>query len=405
MGVRTFPALGFDPAPGVPAALHAQARAADRAARALAGAATAADRLTPQWEGAAAEAFRAGTDPLPGDLGRAAAAHGTLARELSGYAQELVGRQRRAAELESRAAALATGRSPVLVDELEAVIAAARRLLGEHRAEAARAAARIRAAASDPPYRSPGLLARIEDRVRGWVAAHADTLGAIAGDLRGVSMVAGTVSLVPGFAFLAPVAVAAGSVAIGLEAAVVAATGRGSWSGLALDATVTVLPTGPSARLVRAVPGVARGLKAVNRAVPAGARGWIFRATRTLPEGITAEQLAAAAARIRSGAHGLSADVVVQGSRAAHSARAASDVDVGLRVSPQRYEQLLRECFGDAPAREAATNAAERGRIFWRHAGLGPLHHALEEDLGRKVDLAIIKQGGRFDNEPWVPVR
>ena len=56
MGVRTFPALGFDPAPGSPAALLAQAREADRAARALAGAAAAAGRLDAGWQGGAAEA-------------------------------------------------------------------------------------------------------------------------------------------------------------------------------------------------------------------------------------------------------------------------------------------------------------------------------------------------------------
>ena len=96
MGVRTFPALGFDPAPGSPAALLAQAREADRAARALAGAAAAAGRLDARshgaagrWQGAAADAFRDHARELPGDLGRAAAAHGTLARELSAYAEAL----------------------------------------------------------------------------------------------------------------------------------------------------------------------------------------------------------------------------------------------------------------------------------------------------------------------------
>ena len=499
MGVRTFPALGFDPAPGSPAALLEQAREADRAARALSGAAVAAGRLDARWRGQAAEAYRARTEELPVDLGRAAAAHGALARELSAYAEGVAARQLRAADLEERAAALraragalavvrhaapaggpgwaggsrwaggpgragapvptragtgagAGGRSsgrvgagigsPVgrtvgsgpgggagqgavgwaggaaaahdpdgaaaaaaraVAAELEDVIAAARRLLGEHRADAADAATRIRAAATDPPYRRPGGLQRLRDRVRGWIAAHAEVLTQIARGLRLASMVLGTASLVPGFQFLAPAAIALGTAAVAIDAGVVWATGRGSWSGLALDATLTVLPTGRVARAIQAGPAATRGLKAVNRAIPATARGRVFRAVGNLPEGITAEQLAAAAARIRSGARGLTGDVVVQGSRAGHSARAASDIDFGLRVPPEQYDRLIGEFFGDAGS-EARTNAVARGRIFSRHAGLKELRAALEIDLDRKVDLAVIKRGGLFDNEPWLRV-
>jgi hypothetical protein len=148
---------------------------------------------------------------------------------------------------------------------------------------------------------------------------------------------------------------------------------------------------------------VGRALKAANRAVPAGVRGRIFRTVRNLPEGISADQLAAAAARIRSGAGGLTGDVVVQGSRAGHSARVTSDIDFGLRVTPAHYDKLIEDFFGDRPG-EAHANALARGRIFYYRAGLRPLHDALEEDLGRKVGLAIIKRGGLFDNEPWLRV-
>ena len=432
MAMRTFPALGFDPAPGSPAALLAQAREADRAARALAGAAAAASRLGARWQGSAADAYRDHTRELPADLTRAAAAHGTLARELTAYADELATRQLHAADLEDRAAALrarvaglAFTRQAALVgagagssddgapsraaaaravaDELEAVIIEARRLLSDHRTETAQAAARIRAAAGDAPYRQPGLLERIRDRVRGWIAAHAEVLTQIARGLRLASMVLGTASLVPGFQFLAPTAITLGAAAVAIDAGVVWATGRGSWQGLAVDATVTALPTGPVARMVRAVPGVTRGLKAINRAIPAAFRGRVFRAVGNLPEGVTADQLAAAAARIRSTARGLTGDVVVQGSRAGHSARAGSDIDFGLRVPPAEYDKLIADFFGDR-ATEARTNAVARGRIFSRHAGLAALRAALQTDLDRKVDLAVIKRGGLFDNEPWLRV-
>jgi uncharacterized protein YukE len=416
MSVRTFPALGFDPAPGSPAALLAQAREADRAARALAGAATAAGRLSAQWSGDAAAEYRSQSRDLPRDLGLAAAAHGTLARELTTFADDLTGRQSRAAALESRADSLRATAGGALADpevaararhalaELETVLAEARRLLGEHRAAAAGAATRIRAAAADPPYRKPGLLARARDSVRGWITGHADTLTRISRVLRGISAALGTLSLVPGFQFLAPVAIATGAVAIAIDAAVTASAGRGDWPGLALDAALTALPTGPATRALRSLPGAERALKAANRAVPAAVRGRIFRTVRNLPEGITPDQLTAAASRIRAGAPGLTGDVVVQGSRAGHSAHAASDIDIGLRVDPAHYDRLIADFFGPEPTREAAVNAVTRGRIFWRHAGLKQLRTALESDLGRKVDLSIIKRGGLFDNEPWLRV-
>ena len=456
MAMRTFPALGFDPAPGSPSAVLAQARDADRAGRALAGAAVAAGRLDARWRGAAAEAYRDHTRELPGDLGRAAAAHGTLARELASYADDLATRQLRAADLEDRAAALraragaigvsrqaalvgaggsgspvvrstggwaasgpgragagwapaddggdaAAAAARAVAAELDAVITEARRLLRDHRTHAAGVAARIRAAAADPPYREPGLLERLRNRARDWIAAHAEVLTQIARGLRLASMVLGTASLVPGFQFLAPAAIALGTGAVAIDAGIAWATGRGSWSGLLGDATLTVLPTGPVARAVRAVPGVARGLKTVNHAIPAAFRGRVFRAVGNLPEGVTADQLAAAAARIRSTSRGLTADVVVQGSRAGHSARAGSDIDFGLRVMPDEYDRLIDDFFGDRTT-EARSNAVARGRIFSRHAGLKELRAALETDLDRKVDLAVIKRGGMFDNEPWLRV-
>jgi hypothetical protein len=299
--------------------------------------------------------------------------------------------------------AQAAAAARAVADELEAVIAQARRLLSDHRAHAAGAAARIRAAAGDPPYRKPGLLERIRDRARAWIAANAEVLTQIARGLRLASMVLGTASLVPGFQFLAPAAIAVGTAAVAVDAGIVWATGRGSWSGLATDATLTVLPAGPVARAVRTVPGVARGLKAVNRAIPPAFRGTVFRAVGNLPEGVTADQLAAAARRIRSTARGLTGDVVVQGSRAGHSAKAGSDIDFGLRVPPAEYDRLIKDFFGDAST-EARTNAVARGRIFSRHAGLRQLRSALETDLDRKVDLAVIKRGGLFDNEPWLRV-
>ena len=299
MGVRTFPALGFDPAPGSPAALLAQAREADRAARALAGRRPRPGGWMRGGRGRAAEAT--GSRPgLPGTSARGRVAHGTLARELTAYADDLAARQLRAADLEARAAALraqgrdcgraarrARRRGPRPAPATEPVERCrpggggragdrrgGRTADGEHRAAAARSATRIRAAAA---VRRTG--ARAAGAALGLGAGldrrHAAMLSRIAGGLRSVSVVLGTASLVPGFQFLAPIA----SPPDGRgrhRHAVAASTGHGSWTGMALDATLTALPTGPVARMVRrsrAWPGGSRRPTVPSRRPPAGGSG------------------------------------------------------------------------------------------------------------------------------------
>jgi hypothetical protein len=45
------------------------------------------------------------------------------------------------------------------------------------------------------------------------------------------------------------------------------------------------------------------------------------------------------------------------------------------------------------------------GRLHTREAGLRGLRRQLESTLGRDVDLSVIRQGGPFDSEPWLPVQ
>jgi uncharacterized protein YukE len=399
---RTFPALGFDPAPGEPEPLAAESARVGGVARSLAAAAATVARVDADWTGDAAAAFRARLGELPRDLDTAAAAHRELGRTLADYADGLARRRRRADELERRADELRRLAAPA--SALAVVRADAQLLRGEHRAAARDAAGRVRAA-TDPPYQEPGFLTRVAGSVRRWIAANADALAWTATVLRGLSGGLAVLCLVPGFQPLAPVALGVAGIALGLDAAVLVATGRGSWRALALDAVLAAVPAGPVSRAIRAAPGAGSVLRAANRAIPGPVKGRAFRAVRTLPEGVSRDQLARAAARIRAAAGHLGDDVVVQGSRAGHSARAGSDVDFGIRVPPERYAELVRECFDPDRHAEAMVNAVERGRIFWRRAGLKELHDGLRDDLGRKVDLAIIERGGLFDGEPWLRVR
>jgi uncharacterized protein YukE len=299
---REFPALGFDPAPGDPGALDGAARGVDGAGRLFGDASANVARLNSSgWTGDAAEAFRGQLADLPRDLDLAARAHQNTARALTGYGQGLVVRQRRADELELRAADLrrqeqaavaevnrlaartapadspefrslknqydsARTRATGLGSDLQEVIAEARRLHGEHRSAASAAAGTIRNQA-DAPYEEPGWLSRGWNAVKGWIADHADVLQTISTVLKGVSAVLGVLSLVPGLQFLAPFAIAAGGIALAIDVAVKLATGKGSWASIGLDAALTFLPVGRVANLVRKVPGVTRATTAVGRAI------------------------------------------------------------------------------------------------------------------------------------------
>ena len=210
-------------------------------------------------------------------------------------------------------------------------------------------------------------------------------------------------SFVPGLQFLAPFAVAAGAIALVIDGALCLA-GEGDWGAFALDAALTILPMGPVARAIKRIPGVTPALKGVNRAIPDAVKGRLFRAVGNLPEGVSASQLDDAARLIRSEASHLGDDVIVQGSRAGHSARPASDIDFGIRVDPDRFDELAWQRFGTpnpGSAKERTMlESFAHGRLHTGESGLRGLRDSLQDVLGRKVDLSVIKRGGLFDAEP-----
>jgi predicted nucleotidyltransferase len=66
----------------------------------------------------------------------------------------------------------------------------------------------------------------------------------------------------------------------------------------------------------------------------------------SVPQGLTAEQFSKLSAKVRAAVSHLGNDVCIQGSRAKGTAGPDSDLDVAIRVSPGRFEQLLVEGFG-----------------------------------------------------------
>jgi hypothetical protein len=100
--------------------------------------------------------------------------------------------------------------------------------------------------------------------------------------------------------------------------------------------------------------------------------------------------------------------MVVQGSRAAGTARLGSDIDFAIRVTAEQFDELIAKRFGTPNPGSAKERtmlwAVETGKIQAGEAGLSRLRRTLEARLGMEVDLSIIRQGGPFDNPPFIGV-
>ncbi|MDX6758368.1 hypothetical protein SIN09_02625 [Streptomyces sp. F8] len=152
-------ALGFDPAPGNPAAVLALTKKLGASAKSLDEASRVVTDLvshSSSWQGEAATAFRAA---LSRDLPRyLASAHTSLAeaaRRLTGWHDTLVAHRELAARYEGLAAAAKTDEALTDARRL------ARELAAEHAAAARRVAAALNAATDKLAPKEPGLLASI----------------------------------------------------------------------------------------------------------------------------------------------------------------------------------------------------------------------------------------------------
>ncbi len=129
----------------------------------------------------------------------------------------------------------------------------------------------------------------------------------------------------------------------------------------------------------------------------------------TVPQGLTDDQFADLSAKVRSTLAARSDDVAVHGSRASGTATSRSDLDIAIRVTSERFEEILVQRFGTPKAGSAKEktllHARRTGKIQSGEAGLRSLRKALETDLGIAVDISIIRQGGPFDQGPYIPLR
>jgi hypothetical protein len=137
----------------------------------------------------------------------------------------------------------------------------------------------------------------------------------------------------------------------------------------------------------------------------------VGRGGARVPHGLAKEQWDAVSGIIRTGFGGVSDDIVVQGSRATgRGVTAATDLDVGIRISRQQFERLVRKVYrnvnpGSARWRQMQ-RALETGKLPVSRAGFRAVRNAVSEALGGvKVDMSFIVKNGPFDTGPFIPVK
>ena len=127
-----------------------------------------------------------------------------------------------------------------------------------------------------------------------------------------------------------------------------------------------------------------------------------------IPQGLTEEEFKEMSKMITEKVGGMSDNIVVQGSRAAGTVTAASDIDIAIKVSEKDFSTFLAKQFKTVnpltSKEKTFINAFRTGKVQSGEAGLRGLRIALEKVLGKDVDISVIKEGGPFDNGPQIPI-
>ncbi|MGF6191292.1 RHS repeat-associated core domain-containing protein [Serratia sp. 2723] len=134
-----------------------------------------------------------------------------------------------------------------------------------------------------------------------------------------------------------------------------------------------------------------------------------------LPQDLSQEQFKnlSLLAQQRSQELGLGDDIFVQGSRASHTARADSDIDLGIRVSPNVFDDFLLNqsklggTINPGTAKERSIlYSIDQGIIKRGEARLSAVGEQITEDVlnGMKVDFSVIRAGSSFDSGYQIPL-
>ena len=138
-----------------------------------------------------------------------------------------------------------------------------------------------------------------------------------------------------------------------------------------------------------------------------------YTSSLKIPQGIAEEKFKEATKLIKEKVKDISNDIFVQGSRAKGTATATSDIDFGIRVSAEKFDMLIKECFGKPNSGSAAErtmlHAIKTGKIHYGEIRINgnKLGNLFKEQIQNlleisDIDLSIIKSGGPFDSGPFI---
>jgi hypothetical protein len=141
------------------------------------------------------------------------------------------------------------------------------------------------------------------------------------------------------------------------------------------------------------------------------------------PQGMTEAQFLQVAIRLRerlrqeaSRTGDLGDGLFVHGSRARGTALPDADLDIGVRVSAERFEQLVQQRMArvrpGSDRSETLAQALQHGRLHAGEAGISgvrkEIQRLINEQMGlgfdKGVQLTVIREAGPFDQGPFIPL-
>ncbi len=128
-----------------------------------------------------------------------------------------------------------------------------------------------------------------------------------------------------------------------------------------------------------------------------------------VPQGLSENEFSEISEVLNKAAPEGTNSIVVQGSRANGTAAIDADLDIAIKVNSKEFDKQIAKAFGNPKPNTAKwrtlQHAIETGKIQAGEARLSGLGRQLSESLGgMKVQISIIRIGGKFDNGVQLPV-
>lgn len=127
------------------------------------------------------------------------------------------------------------------------------------------------------------------------------------------------------------------------------------------------------------------------------------------PQGLSSSQFSQLSKILKEKVGKIGDDIFIQGSRASGTAKNTSDIDIGISVSEDKFNELIKTYFGSPNSGSAKEktmlHAIKTGKIQAGEAKLSPFRKQIEDFLGIETDISIIRQGSAFDKGAKIYVK